>query len=64
MTLVTALETCRKVYGENHMHSAVMLAALASLHAEIPDIAQAIKYQQQAADILSLSLGAEDERVV
>ena len=52
MSLFMALNISIKVYGEKHLHTAIVFSALASLHFEIPDIEQCIKYQQKAINIL------------
>lgn len=59
-----ALNISIKVYGNNHLHTAIIFSALASLHYDIPDIEQAIRYQQRSISILEELLGSEDERVV
>ena len=63
MSLFIALSISIKVYGNNHLHTAIIYSALASLHYDIPDIEQAIKYQQKSIGILEDALGVEDERV-
>jgi len=64
MSLFMALNISIKVYGNNHLHTAIIFSALASLHYDIPDIEQAIRYQQRSISILEELLGSEDERVV
>lgn len=59
-----ALNISSRVYGQQHLHTAIILSALASLHYDIPDIEQAIKFQEKCIAILEEQLGAEDERVV
>ena len=64
MSLFIALNISIKVYGQKHLNTAIVYSALASLHYDIPDIGQTIKYQQKAISILEDQLGTEDERVV
>lgn len=47
-----ALSISTRVYGQNHLHTAIILSALAALHYDIPDIEQAIKFQQKSISIL------------
>ena len=63
MSLFSALNISIKVHGREHLNTAVIYSAIASLHYDIPDIGQAIKYQQKAILILEKLLGNEDERV-
>ena len=52
MSLFIALNISIKVYGQKHLNTAIVYSALASLHYDIPDIGQTIKYQQKAISIL------------
>ena len=63
MSIFMALNISIKVYGNSSLNTAVVLAALASLHYDVPDIEQAIKYQNKSISILENILGTEDERV-
>lgn len=47
-----ALNISIKVYGQIHLHTAIVFSALASLHYDIPDIEQTIKFQQRSIAIL------------
>ena len=38
MSLFMALNISSRVYGPHHLHTAIILSALASLHYDIPDI--------------------------
>jgi hypothetical protein len=60
MSLFMALNISIKVYGNNHLHTAIVYSALASLHYDIPDIEQTIKYQQRSIAILEELLGNDD----
>lgn len=60
MSLYYALNTSIRIFGERHVHTAIVFSALASLHYEIPDIEQCIKYQQKAVEILEGEYGVED----
>ena len=64
LSLFLALNIAIKVYGKIHLHTAIIYSALGSLHYDIPDIQQAIKYQQKSIVILQELLGVQDERVV
>jgi len=52
MSLFIALNISTKVYGNKHLHTAIIFSALASLHYDIPDIEQAIKFQEKCISIL------------
>lgn len=52
MSLFMALNISIKVYGQIHLHTAIVFSALASLHYDIPDIEQTIKFQQRSIAIL------------
>jgi hypothetical protein len=52
MSLYYALNTCIRIYGERHVHTAIVYTALASLHYDIPDIEQCIKFQMKGVEIL------------
>jgi hypothetical protein len=60
MSLFIALNISTKVYGSKHLHTAIIFSALASLHYDIPDIEQAIKFQEKCISILEEELGPED----
>jgi tetratricopeptide (TPR) repeat protein len=64
MSLFLALNISIRVYGQTHLHTAIIFSALASLHYDIPDIEQTIKFQQRSISILEELLGSCDERVV
>ena len=57
MSLFKALNISIKVYGNNNLNTAIIYSALASLHYDIPDIEQAIKYQEKSINILEILLG-------
>lgn len=61
--LFRALDISLNVFGENHLHTAIILSALATSHYEIPDIAQSIKYQTRCLAIMEYVLPIEDNRV-
>lgn len=52
MSLFMALNISIRVYGQVHLHTAIVFSALASLHYEIPDIEQTIKFQHRSVAIL------------
>ena len=52
MALFSVVNISIKVYGQKHLHTAIVFSALASLHYEIPDIQQAIHFQQKSILIL------------
>jgi tetratricopeptide (TPR) repeat protein len=54
ITLYSALSLASRVFGEKHMHYIIVIIALASLHYEIPDIEQAIKFQTKAVEMLEI----------
>ena len=60
MSLFMAINIALKVYGNNNLNTAIIYSALASLHYDIPDIDQAIKYQQKSISILENILGKDD----
>jgi hypothetical protein len=64
MSLYYALNSSIRISGEKHVHTAIIYTALASLHYEIPDIEQCIKYQLKGVEILESEYGSEDERVI
>lgn len=64
MSLFLALNTSIKVFGEKHLHTAIIFTALASLHFQIPDIEQCIRYQLKAIEILQSVLALTDQRVI
>lgn len=58
-----ALRIVLKVFGEEHINTAICYASMSMSHFEIPDIDKAIFFQERSIDILKKILGADDTRL-